>query len=529
MSRLSDHELDRRELLKAAGFVTLGASIFGGLPLTAASGATAKAKKGGTLRVGVVGSTNDILDGQTIVAKADQARMIGSWETLLAFDQTFTPVNTYGLAESVETPSLSRGVVRLRKGLTFHDGTPVTADSMIYSFQRLLDKSLGLASQKALAEFFDPNGMKKLDPLTVDFTLLKPTVGFKATLAGYTNTIVPVGYKRNDPKSNIGTGPYRVTSFTPGRESVHVKNTKYWKKGKPTFDEVRIIDFADKTALVNALLAGQIDAAIDIPLTSIPQISGNPNLAVNEIVAGGWLCFAMLTDRAPFNDPKVRQAMRLLVNRKEMLDRALGGRGEIANDLFGYIDPFYNANKFPQREQDIKKAVELLAAAGFTAAKPLEFELAAPDDTGGLIPMVQTFAEQAKATNGVVKITPKAMDSTYWDSVYTKAPMYTSYWSPRAYLPQIAATTGYGETLYEKTNPAYQELFVKASGEGDDNKRKELVKQLQKLDYEDGAYIIPVFNSFADGFTKKLKGVQKRPSQLNLDYYGRGWQDLSFG
>ncbi len=529
MFRLSGGELGRRELLKAAGFVTLGSASFAGYPLTTSHAATAKAKTGGTLRVGVVGSTNDILDGQTIITKADLARMIGSWETLLAFDQTFTPVITYGLAESVETPSLSRGVVRLREGLTFHDGSPVTAESIIFSFRRLLDRSLGLASQKTLAEFFDPNGMKKLDPLTVDFALLKPTVGFKAALAGPTNTIVPIGYKRNDPKSNIGTGPYRVISFTPGRESVHVKNTKYWTRGKPTFDEVRIIDFADKGALVDALLAGQIDAAIDIPLTSIPRVSRNPNLTVNETVAGGWLCFAMLTDRAPFNDPKVRRAMRLLVNRKEVLDRALGGRGQIANDLFGYNDPFYNANRFPQREQDVKKAVELLAAAGYSASTPLEFELAAPDDTGGLIPMAQTFAKQAAATNGIVSVQAKPMNSTYWDSVYTKAPMYTSYWSPRAYLPQIAATTGYGETLYEKTNPAYQALFLQASGEGNDSKRKELVKQLQKLDYDDGAYIIPVFNSFADGFTKKLKGVQKRPSQLNLDYYGRGWQDLSFG
>jgi peptide/nickel transport system substrate-binding protein len=120
------------------------------------------------------------------------------------------------------------------------------------------------------------------------------------------------------------------------------------------------------------------------------------------------------------------------------------------------------------------------------------------------------------------------MDSAYWDSTYAKVPFYTSYWSPRAYLAQIAATAGYGETLYEKTNPKYNELFVKASGEANDAARLAIIKQLQQLDYEEGAYIIPVFNSFADGFSNKLKGVVQRPSQLNLDYYGRGFQDLSF-
>ena len=129
----------------------------------------------------------------------------------------------------------------------------------------------------------------------------------------------------------------------------------------------------------------------------------------------------------------------------------------------------------------------------------------------------------------MLKVTAKPMDAAYWKTTYALVPFYTSFWSPREYLPQIAATAGYGETLYEKSNPQYQELYLKASGEPDEAKRLEIVKQLQKFDYEDGAYIIPVFNAFADGFKTKLKGVVNRPGQLNLDYYGRGYQDLAFG
>ncbi len=518
----------RRDLIKGAGVVTVSAGMFGGLPLTtlAATKAKAKAKKGGTLRVGVVGSTNDIIDGQKIVAKADQARLVSGWETLLAFDSDFVPQTTYGLAAGVDVKSTSQAIVRLKKGVKFHDGKEMTADDLVYSWQRLLDPKVALPSYKPLSEFYDPSLIKKIDKYTVEFGLKKPSVGIKATLAGYTLTVVPVGYTADGPQ--IGTGPYKVKSFTPGRESVHVKHTSYWRKGKPTFDTVIIQDFADKTALVNALLSGQIDAAIDIPLTAIDQVKGNSSLAVTEVSGGGWLTMVMLTDRAPFNDARVRQAMRLVVNRQEILNRALGGHGEIGNDLFGKIDEFYNANKYPQRQQDIAKAVALLNAAGYTKDKPLEVDLPAPDDTGGLIPMAQAFAEQAKATGGVLKVTPKAMDAAYWDTTYAKVPFYTSYWSPRAYLPQIAATTGYGETLYEKTNPKYQALFVEASGEADDAKRLAIVKQLQQLDFDEGAYIIPVYNSFADAFTTKLKGVVQRPSQLNLDYYGRGFQDLSF-
>ena len=519
----------RRDLLKGAGVFAVSTGLFGGLPLTslAATAKSGKLGKGGTLLVGVVGSTNDIIDGQTIVAKADQARLMAGFETLLAFDENFIPQNTYGLAETVDVKSTSQAIVRLKKGIKFHNGKPVTADDVVYSWQRLLDPKTALPSVKALSEFYDPSLITKIDANTVQWGLKKPSVGFKQTLAAYTNTVVPVGYTRDGEQ--VGTGPYKLKSFTPGGQSVHVKNTNYWRKGKPSYDQVIIQDFADKTALVNALLSGQIDAAIDIPLTSIDQIKGNSSLAVNEVSGGAWLTIAMLTDRAPFNDPKVRQAMRLVINRQEILTRALQGHGQIGNDLFGKIDQLYNTNKFPQRQQDIAKAVSLLNAAGYTKDKPLEVDLPAPDDTGGLIPLAQAFAEQAKATGGVLKVTAKAMDSAYWDTTYAKVPFYTSYWSPRAYLAQIAATAGYGETLYEKTNPAYNDLYVKASGESDDTKRQALVAQLQKLDYEEGAYIIPVFNSFADAYKTSLKGVVNRPGQLNLDYYGRGFQEFSKG
>ena len=516
--------ISRRDLLKGAGAFVMAAGLVTGLPEMAVAAAKATPKKGGRLRVGIVGGTNDIIDGQKIVAKADQARLMAGFETLLAFDENFNPSNVYGLAESVETKTLSQYVIKLKKGIKFHDKSKLNAEAVIYSLARLVDAKLALPSYAALKDFLDPTGLRKIDDLTVEVNLKKPLVGFQTTLSGYTLTMVPVGYTTG----GSGTGPYVLKSFTPGRESIHVKNPNYWKKGKPTFDEVAIIDFADKPALANAMRSGQIDAAVDIALSDIEPLKAAPGVKVTETTGGAWLTIVMLADKAPFDNPKVRQAMRLIIDRKQILDRALQGHGQIGNDLFGYIDPDFNANKFPQRTQDIAKAVELLKAAGYSKEKPLELDLPAPDDTGGLIPMAQAFAEQAKATDGVLKITAKAMDATYWDTTYTKVPMYTSFWSPRAYLAQVGATTGYAETNYEKANPAYQALYLKATGEADPAKRREIIKQMQAFDYEDGCYIIPVFNSFADAYSDKLQGVTNRPSQLNLDYYGRGFQELSF-
>ena len=186
---------------------------------------------GGTLRVGVVGSTNDLIDGQYIVAKTDQARLVAGWETLVNYDADFNISYEHGLAEEIETKAADLYVIRLKEGIQFHDGKPVTADDVIYSFQRRLDPELGLAP--ALVELLDPSGLTKVDDRTVEVQLKQPAVTFINGLAEYTATIVPVGYERfaGDVANQIGTGPYMLQSFTPGAESVHTQEPQLLGRG----------------------------------------------------------------------------------------------------------------------------------------------------------------------------------------------------------------------------------------------------------------------------------------------------------
>ena len=210
-----------------------------------ATGAAGTPTPGGTLRVGIVGSTNDLIDGQYIVTKTDQARLVAGWETLVNYDADFNISYEHGLAEEIETKAADLYVVRLKEGILFHGGQPVTADDVIYSFQRRLDPELGLAP--ALVELLDASGLTKVDDRTVEIQLKQPAVTFINGLAEYTATIVPTGYERfaGDAANQIGTGPYILQSFTPGAESVHTKNPDYWGEGLPYLDEVQIIDFAD--------------------------------------------------------------------------------------------------------------------------------------------------------------------------------------------------------------------------------------------------------------------------------------------
>ena len=213
----------RRNFIKGVGAAAAGFTVMniGGLEVLAHPMAP---KSGGKLRVGVVGSSSDVIDGQYIVSKADQARLKAGYETLTILDAKFNPTTNGGLAQSVRTVSTTKVVVKLKSGIKFHNGKPVTADDVVYSFQRLLDPSQ-LTTGKALRSFLTNAGIVKKDNLTVEFNLSKPNVEFERNFANYTFAIVPVGYKGGAAASSqIGTGPYIVKSFTPGRESVHVKN-----------------------------------------------------------------------------------------------------------------------------------------------------------------------------------------------------------------------------------------------------------------------------------------------------------------
>jgi peptide/nickel transport system substrate-binding protein len=499
-----------------------GAATTAGGAATTAAGGGGTPTPGGTLRVGVVGSTNDIVDGQYIVAKADQARLVAGWEPLVSYDKDFNVVYDNALAEEVEAKAADLYVIRLKEGIEFHNGKPVTADDVIYSFQRRLDPDLGLAP--ALAALLDASGLSKVDDRTVQVQLKQKAVTFLNGLAEYTATVVPTGYKREDPVQ-VGTGPYMLKSFTAGAESVHEKNPNYWDSGKPYLDEVQIIDFADAAALVNALSSGEVDAIVDVPFAQVATITANPDLKILESEAGSWLPITMAVDQDPFTDVRVRQAMRLIVDRDQMVERVLSGHGRVANDMYGVFDPSYPKD-FPQRKQDIEQAKQLLKDAG---KENLEIDLFAPDDTAGLPELAAAFAEQAKAAGVTVNV--KVLDGgTYWGDEYTKRTFATSFWGTRPYLNQVAAGSlkdaTYPETHWPPAGSNFEQLYLQALAETDDDKRNAIIRQMQQEEYDSGGNLIAVFNNLLDAHTGAVQGFVAEPNVLNLDHFGRGFKNV---
>ena len=534
LDRLS---LSRRELLMGAGGVLLA----GGLAACGGSGSSSSAgsggsstpagtpKKGGNFRLGVTGGgASDIIDGQSIVTKPDQTRLIGSWETLLTYNEDYV-LGTDGLAEEVDSSVPGQVDVRLRSGIEFNNGKTLTADDVIYSIQRILNPKEGLFGAAGLASV-DPKNLKKMDANTVRIGLKQPDSTIPDQLGQYFNGIVPVGYERKGDLKYVGTGPYKIQSFTAGQQSVAVRNPNYWRPASegPWFDQVTVTDFADSAAQVNALLAGQIDAITDIPFAQIDTAKAQ-GIQILEGDGGGWLPLCMAIDMDPFTDVRVRQAFRLMADRPAMLEQVLSGHGSVANDLFAPFDACYSSD-LAQREQDIEQAKSLLKSAGKDG---MTVDLHTTNGAAGMVDSANVFAAQCKAAGVTVNV---KNDPNYYGDQYLKLAFSVDFWGTRGFLPQVGLgmlppPCPYNETHWPPKSGEgsdYISLYNQALKETDSTKRCDIIHEMQKAEYEVGGYIIPFFNNLVDAHSAKVQGFKVSKATLNLDTFGHGFRTIWF-
>jgi len=510
--------LTRREALQGALALSAGgllAACGTGEPLgSSASGASnVRVARGGTLRIGVAGGgAKDTLDAHAPVTDPDIARVLQLYDPLAIRNADYELEML--LAESIEPGRRpDTWTIRLKPDLIFHDGKPVTADDVLFSLRRILDPKdpkVGAAS----IGYVDLERTRKLDPRTLRVRLKAPNVGFPDDVGQYFNGIVPEGY---DPARPVGTGPFRFRGFKPGEQSAFVRSDDYWRRGEPKVDEVVIIDFPDDTARVNALLGGQVDAISNLPAGQIATVQGNPQLRVLISETGSWQPFTMRVDAPPFDDVRVRQAMRLLIDRNQMVLQVLSAQGRIANDLYAPLDPCY-ADDLPQRERDVDRAKALLRAAGHA---DLRVELVTSPVYQGIVEAAQVLAEQAKDAG--VTISVRKVDSgTFYGDNYLAWPFAQDFWFTRTYLGQVAQgslkSSPFNETHW--SDPAFVKLIDEARATLDERKRCEILHEAQRMEHERGGYVVWAFSNQIDAYNAKVGGFAPAKSGAPLTSYG---------
>lgn len=454
--------------------------------------------KGGTLRVGVTGGNSaDTVDAHIPVNNGDVCRAVNLYNALYGWDDDSKVVPL--LAESIEANADSTvWTCTLKKDLKFSNGKPITPDDVIFTFKRINEPD---DPKTAAANFSMLEEVVAKDERTVEFRLNEPNGLFKDAVAEYTAAIVPVDY---DPKDPVCSGPFKLKSFSPAQSTVLVPNEYYFDHDKMYLAEVEVLNFNDDDALINALLSTQVDAIAGIPLALVEVIDADERMAILNSETGMWLPFTMRVDKKPFDDVKVRQAFRLVVDREQMIEQVLSGFGTMGNDMFGPLSENYP--DFPQRKQDIAKAKSLLAEAGYPDG--LEVELVTAPIQSGAVESAQVFAQQA-AEAGITVNIRKVDATTFFGDEYLQWDFAQDFWYTRDFMPQVIACS-LGESPFNETHwddKAFNTLFDKARAIPEPGKRRNMEHELQKMLYDSGGYIVWGFANQVDAFQKYVGGL----------------------
>jgi peptide/nickel transport system substrate-binding protein len=524
----SDQGITRGQLVKgglaltaAGGLLSAcggGGGSSGSAPTTDANSAGTP-KRGGILRVGIPqGSSADTFDPHMLFVYPDWARAFSVYNLLTYPNPTTFKLENL-LAESIESNKQgSVWTVRLKPGVEFHNGKTLGAEDLIFSVRRMINSG---GPAKSSLYFVDTKQLKKMDSRTVRLTFKTPYAEFPQAMAASNEFIVPVGF---DPKNPVGTGPFKFKSIKPGDNTQMSAFNNYWGEG-PYVDQVTIVNLNEETARVNALLAGQVDAIQSLPLQQLQTFENNQQMFVLNAQTGNWSPFTMLCDQTPFKDVRVRQAFRLIADRPQLLEQALLGQGRIANDLYSPYDPAYDS-ELPQRHQDIEQASSLLKQAGYPT---IDVTLVTAPINVGVVEASQIYAEEAKQAGVNVSLQTKDAGTFYtegWLKYKFAADTDPTYPS---YLTTVALQDGPGAPFNAPhyNDPRFTKLYHQAASTLDESKRIELQKEMQKIQYDSGGYMIYAFYNQVDAMSSKVKGLIPDKSGWPLTSYGfnRAWFD----
>jgi len=470
----------------AARIAALSLAVLTVLGLAACAPPARSSGDAGTLVYGLVGSANDRISPWPLQRNVSQ--------TVLG-EQVFEGLTRWGadgslqwdLAVSMEPEQgLDEWTIRLRPGVRFHDGSPLTADDVIYSIRWMIDPA-NQYSPATNISMVDPAGLSRVDEHTLRVRLTQPYGPFPQLWAFNRLLIARDGA---GPESMIGTGPFAVASFAAQQEAVLKRFEDYWGT-KPGFAQLRMLNFPDQDAMVNALRAGQIDIADAVPFTQIASLAAEQSLATLESAVLGGPMIGMRTDVAPFSDPRVREAFRLIVDRKQVLSNAFSGYGEVGNDI-NVRSTACAAPSVPQREQDVERAKALLAEAGVSG---LNIDLTTDGLAPGMMELAQLFAQQAAKAGVTVNV--RKLDVAEFVSKYREWPLAIGL-SGDDYLSMIPAyyQPGGGQNLTRFDDAEYNALAASLRLTTDPQGQCALVTQMLQIQYERGGDIMPVyFNS----------------------------------
>ncbi len=496
---LTNGKITRRDFITRVSALGLMAAVSPALLSSTAKAATPK--KGGRFIIGITGgSTTDSMDPATLTSNMNQNLNWQIRNSLVEIDQNFNAIPE--LAESWgSTPDAKVWTFKLRKGIEFHNGKTMTSEDVIFS----INHHLGEKSKSAAKGYLKSIKSIKADGKhEVIFELSGGSADFPFILGDYHLTICPAGTQGPEWEKGIGTGGYILESWEPGVRAFAKRNPNYWKEGRAHFDEIETLSIVDTNARTNALKTGQINYMDRVELKTVHLMKRMPGINVTATTGTAHYTIPMRLDQSPYGDNNVRMALKLAVDREQLVKQMLRGYGEPGNDH--PIAPVnkYHAKDLEQRKYDPEKAKFYMKKAGMLDHT---FNLHAADAAfAGAVDAAVLMKEQAKKAGININVV-REPDDGYWSNVWMKKEWCMCYWGGRPtedMMFSVAYSDGapWNDTLWK--NDRFNKLLISARAELDKDKRGKLYGEMQEICRNDSGTIVPMFNQMVEASSDKL-------------------------
>jgi peptide/nickel transport system substrate-binding protein len=403
---------------------------------------------------------------------------------------------------------------KLRQGVKFHNGKPMTADDVVATFDRLANPDNGSNALSVFTGMLSKGGTRKVDDHTVEFHLDVANGNFPYAVStdNYNAVVLPADYAGDFEKDMNGTGPFKLEKYTPKVGASFVRNPDYWG-GQVMPDRIEASFYNDYQPQILALQGGQIDVIQQVPVLQGVGLLNDPNIAIITTPSTAHQQVHMRTDLDPFKDKRVRRAIALCLDRPKIVQGLMKGKAQLGNDS-PFAAAFPSTDKtVAQREKNIAEAKKLMEAAGmskgFHTTLTTEKYLEIPD-------FAVLIQNAVKPIGGAIKVNVLDQGAYYGDAVYGKSPWLDSDMGitdyghrgvPNVFLSAPLMSDGTWNAAHFK-NGEYDKLVAGYIAALDIEAQRAAAGKIEKLLLDETPVLFVYFYDFLTATKKGVTGVQ---------------------
>ncbi len=528
--------MSRREFLRTVTLLGVSAgaayALAGGVdPLVRRAHGAETPRQGGTFRFQM--AVQEITDPARYDwnERSNIARHIVEYLTFTGPDNVTRPY----LAERWEaSEDLRTWTFHLRKDVKWSNGDEFNADDVVFNFTRWLDPKTGSSNiglfdamvqtvdtgktdadgKPIMGKRMRSGAVEKVDGHTVRLHLSQPVLAMPENLYNYPTAIVHRRFEEEGGdlrKNPVGTGPFTLERLAVGREALLRRRDGYWGQ-RPHLDAIHYVDLGeDRSAWLAALASDQVDGIYRVDVAQLDVVENLPGVVIHEVASAQTNVARMRVDQAPFDDIRVRRAVRACMDPRKLLELAHRGRGDPGeHHHVATIHPEYFA--LPATQPDIELARSLLAEAGHGEGLALSIDVGSTSGPWELA-CIQAFREQCAPAGIDLRI--NTMPSTQYWEIWDKTPFGFTAWTHRP-LGVMVLNLGYrsgvpwNESRY--SNPEFDAALDAADATLDVEERRRLMERVQRILQDDAVIAQPLWRSEISATRDRVRGYSTHPT-----------------